>query len=168
VSASAAITAIVVLAVRLGAHPAMAATLTVGDAIGPLALADQHGRPGAVDDATRLVLFSRDMAAGEVAKQALAGTDQTFLDARRAVYVADVSAMPRLVMRLFALPKLRDRPYRMLLDRDGSTARDVPAVAGRPTLLVLERRRILRVVQPATASELRAALDAAPSGEIEE
>ncbi len=126
----------------------------------PLALEDQHGRAGGVGDGVRVVVVSRDMEAGDVVKKALAGRDQAFLDANGAVYVANISGMPALITRLFALPRMRERPYRMLLDRDGNATKDIPAVAGRPTVLRLEAGRIIRVSHPADPGALAA--DIAP------
>lgn len=144
------------LAVLLLAVTAHAAPLAVGDPMPPLALEDQHGRAGSVGDGVRVVVVSRDMEAGDVVKKALAGRDQAFLDANGAVYVANISGMPALITRLFALPRMRERPYRMLLDRDGNATRDIPAVVGRPTVLRLEGGRISGVSQPADPGALAA------------
>lgn len=150
------------LGVALLAAVASAAPLAVGDRMPALALEDQHGRPGAVGEGTRVVLVSRDMEAGDVVKRALAGRDQAFLDGHGIVYVANVSGMPAFVTRLFALPRMRERPYRMLLDRDGEATRDVPAVQGRPTVLALENGRIVRVAHPGDPGALIAELTAQP------
>jgi len=144
------------LAILLLAATAHGAPLGVGDPMPPLALEDQHGHAGNVGDGVRVVVVSRDMDAGDVVKKALAGRDQAFLDANRAVYVANISGMPALVTRLFALPRMRERPYRMLLDRDGSATKDIPAVVGRPTVLRLESGRIVGVSQPADPGALAA------------
>ena len=114
----------VLLAVLLLAGTAYGAPLAVGDPMPPLALEDQHGRAGNIGEGVRVVVVSRDMEAGDVVKKALAGRDQAFLDANGAVYVANISGMPALVTRLFALPRMRERPYRMLLDRDGAAMSD--------------------------------------------
>lgn len=144
------------LAILLLVGAAHGAPLAVGDPMPPLTLEDQHGRAGTVGDGVRVVVVSRDMEAGDVVKKALAGRDQAFLDAHGAVYVANISGMPALVTRLFALPRMRERPYRMLLDRDGSATKDIPAVPGRPTVLTLEAGRVVRVSQPADPGALAA------------
>jgi hypothetical protein len=141
---------------------ATAAPVDVGTALAGFTLDDQHGVPGTVDARTRIVLFTREMKGGDVAKAALAGADQSFLDARGLVYVADVSRMPAVVLRLFALPRMRERPYRMLLDRDGTQTRDLPATEGRATVLFLTELRVTRVADYGSAAELRAALESAP------
>jgi hypothetical protein len=145
-----------VLLVLLLAGTAYGAPLAVGDPMPAVALEDQHGRAGSIGEGVRVVVVSRDMEAGDVVKKALAGRDQAFLDANRAVYVANISGMPALVTRLFALPRMRERPYRMLLDRDGDATKDIPAVPGRPTVLTLEAGKIVRVSQPGDPGALAA------------
>ena len=145
------------LAALLLATAAHAGSLAVGDPMPPLAREDQHGRAGGVGGA-RVVVVSRDMEAGDVVKKALAGRDQAFLDQHAIVYVANISGMPAMVTRLFALPRMRERPYRMLLDLDGNATKDVPAVAGRPTVLALDDGRVVRVRQPGDPGTLAAAL----------
>jgi hypothetical protein len=96
------------------------------------------------------------MEAGDVVKKALAGRDQAFLDEHGVVYVANISGMPAVITRLFALPRMRERPYRMLLDRDGNATKDIPAVPGRPTVLTLVRGQVVRVSQPGDPGALAA------------
>lgn len=141
---------------------ARAEPVAVGGTLVRLALEDQHGEPAAVDEGVRVLVLSRDMKAGDVVKQALADVDQHFLDQHGAVYVADISGMPALVSKMFALPRMRARRYRVVLDRDGVTTRDLPSEKARPTVLFLDRLRVTRIVHPATAAELKAALAGAP------
>lgn len=144
------------LLVALGAA-ARAVTLAPGLALPPLTLTDQHDVPATIGADTRVILFTRDMDAGDVAKEALA-EHAALLGAAAAVYVADISRMPSLVAKLFALPAMRRRPYRMLLDRDGTATADFPSRAGEVTVMRLSDGRIDRVEYVASADALRAAL----------
>jgi len=146
----------------LFATVASAEPYAVGGTLRPFSLADQHGARASVGEEVRLLLLSRDMGAGDIVKGALGDADQRFLDERRAVYLADVSGMPAMIRRMFALPKMRKRPYRVLIDEDGTVARDFPRVEGKPTLVLLDRLRITRIDHPASASELGRALESAP------
>lgn len=141
------------LLVTLGV--AAAATLGVGSELPAITLADQHDAKAVIGPDVRIVVLTRDMAAGDVVKDGFAGMDQAALDLRGAVYVADISAMPSMVASMFAIPKMRDRSYRVVLDRDGTATRDFPYAEGRPTVLLVESGRIARVAQPASGDELR-------------
>jgi hypothetical protein len=130
----------------------------VGDTIAPLALEDQHGEPGGVDAGPRGLLLSRDMDAGGVVREALASDGAALLDAAGAVYVADVHRMPGPIRRLFAIPRMRGRPYRVLLDTDGAPTARFPSEAGRAAWLRLEGLRIAEIRFLATPEEVRQAL----------
>lgn len=138
-----------------GAEP-----LAVGDALPALTLRDQHGEEHQVDAAARAVLFTRDMDAGAIVKTALADDGGRMLEAAGAVYVADVSRMPGLVRRMIAIPRMRRRGYRMLLDEEGEATARLPGGDGTATLLVLDARRITAIERHGDPEALRAALAA--------
>lgn len=151
------------LLLLLPAAAGLAEPYGVGSTVRSMTLADQHGKSAEVGPAVRLLLVSRDMDGGNVVKEALADRGPSVLEERGAVYVADISGMPAMVSRFIAVPRMRQRAYRVLLDRDGAATRDVPHVRGKPTLLVLDAGRITRIAHPASAEELRAELERAPS-----
>jgi hypothetical protein len=130
----------------------------VGDRITAFTLETQHGEPASVDATTRVLLFSRDMEGGELLKEALASTTAEDLEERGAAYVSDISGMPSLVARLFALPAMRRRPYVMLLDRDGAATVRLPDAPGQATLIHLDALRIERIQHAPDASTIRASL----------
>jgi len=150
------------LVLVLLAAPARGESYEVGSTLEPLALADQHGELRKVDASRRALLFTRDMGAGDVLKQALASDGPALLEGAAAVYVADVSAMPAFVFRMFALRKLRQRPYPMLLDRDGGTTARLPAQPGKITFLRLDSLRIAELRYLGTVEEVKKALAAEP------
>jgi hypothetical protein len=147
------------LAAILVAADAYAQPYAVGDAIEPFTLEDQHGKSRTVDASVKVILFSRDMEGGDLLKEGLADVDPGYLDGRNAVYVADISRMPRLVARMFAIPAMRDRPYAMLLDRDGETTARLPAAEGQATLLFLDRLTVQRIAHVTEARAVRHELE---------
>ncbi|MET3514044.1 hypothetical protein ABIC63_001815 [Pseudacidovorax sp. 1753] len=112
--------------------------LAVGSALPPLSVNDQFDRPVVVDASTRLVLFAADKAAGDVATEALKAHPEV-LAQQRLVYLADISGMPAVITRMFALPKLRDLPFPVGLVRDAQVTAALPRKAGTLTLLVLDQ-----------------------------
>lgn len=116
---------------------AAAEPVRAGDPLPAIELEDQHGVTATIDAGVRYVLFTRDMDGGKVVQEVLQDDGQQRLDAVRAVYVSDISRMPGLVTRLFALPSLRKRGYRILLDRDGTATATIPSEPGTVTVLEL-------------------------------
>lgn len=144
---------------RADSHADGAATpYAVGDRLTGFTLENQHDEAGRVDASTKVVLFSRDMDGGKLIKEALEDVPQEELDDRGAVYVSDISGMPRLVARLFAVPSMRKRPYAMLLDREGEVTARLPDVEGEATLIFLSDLEIDRVEHASSAGAVRDAL----------
>jgi NADPH-dependent ferric siderophore reductase len=107
-----------------------------------------------IDASVRAIVFSRDMKAGDVVKAAVAKAGPDFFDRNSAVYVVDVKGMPAIIRTLFAMPAMRRRPYKLLVDVDGAKTADIPGGATYPTVIVLEKLRLMSVQYPTTADEL--------------
>ena len=75
------------------------------------------------------------------------------------MYVADISGMPGLVARMFAVPSMRKRPYPMLLDRDGEITARLPDVEGSATLIFCDDLQVTRVLHLTQSSEVRRELE---------
>lgn len=123
-----------------GAADEVAATpWKVGAAVSPFTLEDQHGEEGGVDASTRLVLFTADMDATKLVRTALEQKPALQdLAARDAVSVSDIHRMPSVITTLFALPAMRRRPWRMLLDRGPGPTVDIPREEGHVTAVALD------------------------------
>jgi hypothetical protein len=130
------------------------------DRLQPFELPDPHGKTGRVDERLRLVLFTADMDAGRLVQRALEDPALQDLEAHRAAYVADVSRMPAVVTRLFALPSMRRRPYRTLLDTGPGPTTRIPREDGKVTLLALDELTVRSVEFTATADAVAAAIRA--------
>ncbi|HJO24068.1 MAG: hypothetical protein QF890_08965 [Myxococcota bacterium] len=155
------------LAAACGAAPALAAEpLSVGDVLPTAELVDQHDVAHGIDADVRVVFFSRDMDGGAVIRTALE-QDPELLERQTAVYVSDLSGMPGFVRAVIVKPRLRNRPYPILLDESGAVTAAFPSREGRPTILWLEAGRIRRVAHPETSEELLALIAAGPIPEDE-
>ena len=134
----------------------------MGSTIPRFSLDDQHGVTRDVGPRVRAIVFSRDMDGGDFIKQSLADKNGAYLADRELVYVADISGMPALVTRLFALPSMRRRPYPLLLDRDGTRTAELPDVAGEATLIRLDALRVTGIRHFDSAEKLAEALAELP------
>ena len=157
--------ALALSAMLVAGSAAGAERYAVGDEIEPFTLEDQHGESRSVDASVKVILFSRDMDGGEFLKQGLADVAPEYLSGKQAVYVADISGMPGLIARLFAIPAMRDRPYSMLLDRDGETTARLPDEEGQATLIFLDQLTVQRILYVTEAPAVRRELEGAPEGE---
>jgi hypothetical protein len=123
-----------------------------------LALRDQFGAEQRVDETTRAVVFTRDMDAGDLVKAALSEDGAGQLARAGAVYVSDVSGMPRLVLRMMAKPAMKKRGYPILLDETGEATAALPAEPGKATWFRLDRLRVVETLALDSADAVREAL----------
>lgn len=143
-----------------GAAAVYAEPLRPGAQTPEIRLMDQHDVEATIGTNVRYVLVTRDMDSGNLVKEALAENGAVMLDAARAVYVSDISRMPGVITKLFAMPAMRKRGYRILLDRDGKVTADIPNEEGKITVLELADGAIARIHYVSTVEGLRALLAA--------
>jgi len=143
----------------LAASIASAEPYAVGGMLPRTELPDQYGEVRAIDDSVRLVVFSRDMDAGKVVRAAVEKAGPNLFDRNRAVYVVNVTGMPTIIRSLFAMPALRRRPYRVLVDEEGEKTANFPGGATYPTVMVLDKLKVTSLSYPTNAEALIALLE---------
>ena len=137
---------------------AAAAPVEPGSALPTLTLTDQHDKPWTVAPSTKQLLFAADKAGSDFANAVLAAQGPGFLNQGGVVYLADISAMPALVTRMFALPKLRELAFPIGLARDAALTAELPRQSGHVTVLDLNQGVITKIRFAADAKALRQAL----------
>jgi len=78
----------------------------VGERLAPWTLLDQFDQAYTLDNQARILLVARSMDAAKQVDAALQGQPAGYLEARHAVFVADIQRMPRLIAKLFAVPAM--------------------------------------------------------------
>jgi hypothetical protein len=151
---------IVALAVAGLAGVALADPLSVGARLEPFSLEDQFGEQHEVGESLRAVVCAADMDGADLIEAALEEGGAELLTAADAVFVANISRMPKIITKLFAMRSFRKRSYPMLLDREGDRSADLPGEEGRATILELDRLTIQSIRHFDDAEALRAALAA--------
>ncbi len=136
-----------------------AQALETGERLAPWTLSDQFEQAYTLDDDLRILLVARSMDAAKLLDAALEGQAKGYLEARQALFVADISRMPGLIGKLFAIPAMRDYSYRVLLDREAQVVPQYAAPEQGVLWLQLERG-VLRERRVFTdAAALRSALE---------
>jgi len=141
--------------------PVMAAPVAPGGLLPPLTITDQHERQVQIDSNTRVVVFAADKAASDIVSYALR-PHPSVLAERRIVYIADISAMPAIVTRMFALPKLRELPFPVGLVRDPQTTAHLPRKPKEITVVKLEDLRVQAIESVPDAASLHRSLGISP------
>lgn len=125
-------------------------------------LLDQYDKPYTQNDDLRILLVARDMAGGKLVKAALEGLPKDYLEQRHAVFVADISKMPALISKMFAVPAMRDYNYRVLLDRESRVVSHYQVPEDGVLWITLQQGKAVSSQAFAAAPKLRDALERAP------
>ncbi len=156
----------VVLALFVGAAISMvspaakAVSVEPGQPLPSLQIKDQHDGSWAIDADARLVIFAAGRKASNLALEVLGDQPKGFLATRHAVYLADMSRMPGFITRTFALPSLREQPFKVGVSLEEKTLADWPRQDDALTLIQLdEKGKVSRIGFVTSAAELRKALD---------
>jgi hypothetical protein len=144
----------------LGLLPLWANALEVGEHVAPWTLLDQFDQAFTLDNRTQTLLVARSMEGAKLVNAALQGHPKGYLEARHAVFLADIQRMPRLIAKMFAIPAMRDYSYRVMLDRDGRVAPKYPGAEDKVLWLQLKDGQLVAQHEYATAAQLREALEA--------
>lgn len=117
-------------------------------------LADQFDKVQSIDEGTQVLIFAHDMEGNDIVEQAFEPYDGAKLKEMKIVFLADISGMPSLIGRLFALPAMRDRAYPIVLDREGSLTEKFITKEEQVTVMYLDNLTIKDSKLVATANEL--------------
>lgn len=153
------------IALALLPRRSQAAPLAPGAELPQLVLDDQHGKPLKLLPSTRVIVFSAERAANEMVTRLLSAQPAGAWQRLHGVVVADISAMPGLVTRMFALPKMRELPYAVGLVREPAElvqVADWPRRPGAVTVLRYVDGRLAEIVMAPDEGALRNALGLAP------
>jgi hypothetical protein len=132
--------------------------LQVGSPLPALTLKDQHDVRQSVAPDTRYLVFAAERAPSALVETAFEGQTAQSPAAVKASYVADISGMPGLIAATFALPKMRKRPYPMLLARTPAESAMLPRESGKVTLIELRDGKVASIRFLASAGGIRSAL----------
>nr|WP_315413399.1 FAD/FMN-containing dehydrogenase [uncultured Pseudomonas sp.] len=149
----------VFLLLLLGLLPLCAQAVEVGERLAPWTLLDQFDQAYTLNDQAQILLVARSMDAAKQVDAALQGQPKGYLEARHAVFVADIQRMPRLIAKLFAVPAMQAYNYRVMLDRDARIAPRYPGAVDKVLWLQLDKGQLIEQREYSSATELRQALE---------
>jgi hypothetical protein len=149
------------IALLLSLAPLLTSAAQVGEHLKPWTLLDQYDQAYSLNEQTRILLVARNMDGAKLVKAALAERPKGYLEARGAVFVADIQRMPALISKMFAIPAMRDYSYRVLLDREGSVASRYAGAEDKVLWLQLDKGQVVAEREFGSADALRQALEQA-------
>lgn len=119
--------------------------VSVGEVLDVTALENQHGKLFENPSSLELLLYVNGMTAKDVARASIEKIDLQCLTEGRVAYVADISGMPHIISHLIAVPRMRDYPYPIWLDYDGSSTEQLPVEEGNVSVIDIEQGKITNI-----------------------
>ena len=124
----------------------------VGDNIGTFSLLNQHDEKVTVDNKINKIIVSFEKDTGANINEYLSKKYPLFLKNNNAVFIANISGMPSIITKLFALPKMRDYKHSILLIYDEDDKRFV-SKEEKSTLYTLENS-VIKSIEHITKDDL--------------
>lgn len=116
---------------------------------------DQWNKQQTLDESTQLVILSNHKEGGKWVRQSFEAMSINNLSAKHWLYVADISKMPSLITRMFALPKMRDYSFAVSLVREQSSIKDWPIKEAAVAVYRLHQLAVESVVYFTNQAELQ-------------
>jgi len=97
----------------------------IGDKIGSFSMLNQHDHKVTIDDNVTKILVSAQKDTSADINDYLNKKSKMFLKNKHAVFIANISGMPSIITKMFALPKMRKYNHDVLLVYDSEDNRFV-------------------------------------------
>lgn len=127
--------------------------LNVGDSTPTFAIKDQFEKAHTIAADTKTILVAADKDTSEIMRDYFLTKEKGFLEANKTYYVADISGMPSLIAKFFALPKMKKYPFSILLVDENQT-KEFSKKEGNITVYSVDNGKISDVKYIKNADEL--------------
>lgn len=97
-----------------------------------------------VDESVQWIVFSTDRKLSDKVNQTLETLKISDPKDMGGLYVADISAMPGVISRMFALPRMRKYSFKVVLDQEGDITKSWPKKEGHISLIELKDLEITK------------------------
>lgn len=111
--------------------------LSINDKINNFSLANQFDEKKTIDSKINTIIVSFEKDTGKEVNEFLEQKTSDFLREHHAVFIANISGMPMIITKMFALPKMKNYKHEILLIYDENDDR-FKAQDGMSTLYRLE------------------------------
>ena len=95
-----------------------ASNFSIGDQIQAFTLPDQFGKEHTIDSSIKTIIVSFEKATGADMNKFLNAHEPNYLKNHHAVFIANISQMPSLITKLFAMPKMKKYKHTILIIND--------------------------------------------------
>ena len=152
---------LMVMLLIVSASVSKAEMAQIGKPFPSYTLEDQFGQTNTLSTETRFVIVASEKDVSGKVNDWLKPKAPDFLAAHKTEYVSDIEPMPGIITTLFAMPKMKKYPFKLLLATEKSFAATYPKEKGRIALFVLDANQVLTDVRfVESPAEIEAAITA--------
>lgn len=119
--------------------------LHVGSILPPVELKTQHGKTVKISNDVKTLLFAVEKAPSALINSFILKQEVDYLTKNKAYFVADISGMPSMITKMFAIPKMKKRPYDILLAKGETQVSFIPRKKNFVTVLKIAKRKITAI-----------------------
>lgn len=138
----------------------VSASLVDAETLSKAELKNQFEETVKIDESVQWIIFTGDKNASEKIKKVLEEIKTTDFVKAKGMYVADISKMPAMISKMFAIPAMRDYDFKVVLDQEGNVTKSWPQKEGHATLIELDKLNIKSTQFLSTETEIKATLKA--------
>lgn len=120
-------------------------------------LPDQFDKIHTINEKITTIIVSFEKDTGAMVNEFLSLQDKSYLSQHHAVFIANISGMPTIITKMFALPKMRDYAHNILLIYDENDKR-FSAKEGMSTVYKLNNGVIKEIFYVSSLDEIKQAL----------
>ncbi len=119
-------------------------------------LPDQFDKTHKLSSNTQKMVFAFTKDTGHIIKVFMLEKPEGYIESKKAVIVADISAMPVVIQNTFALPDLRESNYSMMLIYDKEMAKQLKEgqEATKVIVMTLDNKKVTKVELAGSVEEL--------------
>ena len=146
---------------------AAAAKAEVGKPFPSYTLPDPHDQTHTLAKETRFVIITSEKDVSGKVNEWLKTQPADYLGKHKTEVISDITPMPAVITSLFAKPKMKKYPYRLLLADDKKFAEIYPAKKGHIALFALDEKQTLTAIHYHQEAKDVAALIEAATPKVE-
>ncbi len=97
--------------------------ITIGKELAPFTFKDQFDKEHSLEDSTKKIIFAFTKPTGHIVRTYMSTRKPDYLTSRDTYFIADISGMPSIIAKMFAIPDMQEGKYPILLIRDKEHAK---------------------------------------------
>ena len=121
------------------------ADFKVGDTLPQIKLQDKFEQELKVEDKDTLLIMAFEKDLSVVVNEYLKQQPKSFLETHHAKYISDISTMPSMITKLFAMPKMKKYPFSVMLIND-DFGKQFNSLEGKITIYKLRKQKIEEIL----------------------